>query len=277
VAAEVSRTRGIGVGPRNVSIVPGGKPIMFFTLMALLEEGDEVFHPTPGFPIYKSMIRFLGAVPVPMPQVEERGFVFDLDLLRSKLSSRTRFLILNSPENPAGGVIPPEDIRAIADLVRERDMMVLAGEIYLRIVYGVSPEWVVSAINYLMVNCNSCTASFTQHAALAALTGPQEGTEKMVAELRRRRDAFCVGVNSLPGIRCRLPEGAFHAFANITGTRMTSQDLADRLLDEAGVACLSGTAFGDYGEGYLRFSYANSYERLMEAVERIGLFLSKPV
>jgi aspartate/methionine/tyrosine aminotransferase len=313
VAAEVSRTRGIGVGPQNVSIVPGGKPIMFFTLMALLEEGDEVIYPNPGFPIYESMIRFLGAVPVPMPLVEERGFVFDLDLLRSKLSSRTRLLILNSPENPAGGVIPPEDIHAIADLVRERDMMVLADEIYSRIVYGpaplsiaslpgmlektiildgfsktyamtgwrigygVSPEWVVSALNYLMVNCNSCTASFTQRAALAALTGPQEETQKMVAELRRRRDAFCAGLNSLPGIRCRLPEGAFYAFANITGTRMTSQELADRLLGEAGVACLSGTAFGDYGEGYLRFSYANSYERLMEAVERIGLFLSKTV
>jgi aspartate aminotransferase len=299
------------VGPQNVSIVPGGKPIMFFSLMALLEEGDEVIYPNPGFPIYESMIRFLGAVPVPMPLVEERGFIFDLDLLRSKLSSRTRLLILNSPQNPAGGVIPPDDIRAIADLVRERDMMVLADEIYSRIVYGpgplsiaslpgmlektiildgfsktyamtgwrigygVSPEWLVSAINYLMVNCNSCTASFTQRAALAALTGPQEETEKMVAELRRRRDAFCTGLNALPGVRCRLPEGAFYAFANITGTLMTSQELADRLLEQAGVACLSGTAFGAYGEGYLRFSYANSYERLMEAVERIGLFLRK--
>jgi aspartate aminotransferase len=311
VAEEVSRTRGIAVGPQNVSIVPGGKPIMFFSLMALLEEGDEVIYPNPAFPIYESMIRFLGAVPVPMPLVEERGFVFDLDLLRSKLSSRTRLLILNSPQNPTGGVIPPDDIRAIADLVRERDMMVLADEIYSRIVYGpptlsisslpgmlektiildgfsktyamtgwrigygVSPEWLVSAINYLMVNCNSCTASFTQRAALAALTGPQEETEKMVAELRRRRDAFCAGLNSLPGFRCQIPEGAFYAFANVTGTGMTSQELADRLLDEAGVACLSGTAFGDYGEGYLRFSYANSYERLMEAVERIGRFLSE--
>jgi aspartate/methionine/tyrosine aminotransferase len=309
VAAEVSRTRGIGVGPQNISIVPGGKPIMFFSLMALLEEGDEVIYPNPGFPIYESMIRFLGAVPVPMPLIEERGFVFDLDLLQSKLSSRTRLLILNSPQNPTGGVIPPGDIRAIADLVRERDMMVLADEIYSRIVYGppplsiaslpgmlektiildgfsktyamtgwrigygVSPEWVVSAINYLMVNCNSCTASFTQRAALAALTGPREETENMVAELRRRRDGFCAGLNTLPGVRCQIPEGAFYAFANVTGTRMTSQELADRLLDEAGVACLSGTAFGAYGEGYLRFSYANSYERLMEAVERIGLFL----
>jgi aspartate/methionine/tyrosine aminotransferase len=219
-------------------------------------------------------------------------------------------VILNSPQNPTGGMIPEEDIRAIADLVRDRDLMVLSDEIYFRIYYGdtppvsiaslpgmlektiildgfskiyamtgwrigygVMPEWLVDAVNKLMVNSNSCTASFTQRAALAALTGPQEACEEMVAEFTRRRDAFVAGLNELPGIRCPIPHGAFYAFPNITGTGMKSKELADRLLDEAGVASLSGAAFGAYGEGYLRLSYANSYENLMEAVERTGKFL----
>jgi len=310
VAAHVSQTRQIRVGPERVCVVPGGKPIIFFPMLALLERGDEVIYPNPGFPIYESMIRFMGATPVPMPLVEERGFSFDLDLLRDKLNDRTKMLILNSPQNPTGGVIPAEDIEAIAEMARERDLMVLSDEIYSRIHYGekpvsiagfpgmlektiildgfskiyamtgwrigygVMPEWLVDAVNKLMVNSNSCTASFTQRAAIAALTGPQDAPEKMVKELHRRRDAFCEGLNGLPGMRCAQPQGAFYAFPNIKGTGMRSKELADALLEEAGVACLSGTAFGEYGEGYLRLSYANSYESLMEAVERMWRFLT---
>lgn len=311
IASYICRTRNVRVGAQNVAVVPGGKPIIFFPLLALIEPGDEVIYPNPGFPIYESMIRFLGGVPVPIPLVEERGFSFDLDGLRDKISAKTKVLILNSPQNPTGGIIPAEDIEAIAGLVRDRDMIVLSDEIYSRIVYGaapisiatfpgmlektiildgfsktyamtgwrigygVMPEWLVEAVNKLMVNSNSCTASFTQRAALAALTGPQDEVESMVAEFRRRRDAFCAGLNALPGFRCALPGGAFYAFANIKGTGIPSKQLADRLLYQAGVACLSGTSFGAYGNGYLRFSYANSYENLMEAVERIRAELAR--
>jgi len=305
VAAAVRCSRGVPVAVENVAIVPGGKPIIFFPMLALLEAGDEVIYPNPGFPIYESMINFLGAVPVAMPLVEEHGFSIDLDWLRDHITDRTRLLILNSPQNPTGGVIPGEQVRAIAGMVRDRDLMVLADEIYSRIYYdqapvsistfpgmlektilldgfsktyamtgwrmgyGVMPKWLVEAVGLLIVNSSSCTASFTQRAGLAALEGPQDAVDAMVAEFRRRRDAFCDGLNSLPGFRCARPGGAFYAFANIRGTGIDSRQLAERLLQEAGVACLSGTAFGAYGEGYLRFSYANSYENLMEAVERI--------
>lgn len=310
IAAYISRTRGIDVGPQHVCVVPGGKPIIFFPMLALLEPGDEVIYPNPGFPIYESMINFLGAKPVPIPLVEERGFSFDLNLLRDRLSAKTKMLVLNSPHNPTGGVIPAADIRAIADMVRDRDLVVLADEIYSRIYfdeaplsittlpgmlektiildgfsktyamtgwrmgYGVMPEWLVEPINKLMVNSNSCTASFTQRAGIAALNGPQDEVGKMVAEFRRRRDAFCAGLNKLPGVRCAIPGGAFYAYPNITGTGLSSEVLADALLQKAGIACLSGTAFGAYGEGYLRFSIANSYENLMAAIERIGQFLT---
>ena len=274
-------------------------------MLALLEPGDEVIYPDPGFPIYQSMAQFLGATPVPIPLLESRGFSFDLDLLRDRLSSKTKLLILNSPQNPTGGVIPADEIKIIADLVRDRDLMVLSDEIYSRIYYGdrpasiaslpgmqektiildgfsktyamtgwrmgygVMPEWLVDAVSKLMVNSNSCTASFTQRAGIAALTGPQDEVTRMVAEFHRRRDAFCDGLNRIPGVRCARPGGAFYAFANITETGMDSKTAADFLLNEAGVACLSGAAFGIYGEGYIRFSYANSYENLMEAVKRI--------
>jgi aspartate aminotransferase len=310
IASYICRTRGVRVGPEQVCVVPGGKPIIFFPMLALLESGDEVIYPNPGFPIYESMINFLGAKPVPIPLVEERGFSFDLDLLRDRLSSKTKMLILNSPHNPTGGVIPAADIRAIAEMVRERDLIVLADEIYSRICfeepplsittlpgllektiildgfsktyamtgwrmgYGVMPTWLVDPVNKLMVNSNSCTASFTQRAGIAALNGPQDEVAKMVAEFRRRRDAFCAGLNGLPGVRCAIPGGAFYAYPNITGTGWESEALADELLNQAGVACLSGTAFGAYGEGYLRFSIANSYENLMAAIERIGKFLT---
>ena len=310
IAAQVSQTRGVSVGAEHVCVVPGGKPIIFFPMLALLEEGDEVIYPNPGFPIYESMINFLGAKPVPIPLIEERGFSFDLDLFRDKLNNRTKLIVLNSPQNPTGGVIPAADIRAIADMVRDRDVVILSDEIYSRIYfgepplsiaslpgmlektiildgfskvyamtgwrlgYGVMPLWLVDAVNKLMVNSNSCTASFTQRAGLAALTGPQDDAVRMVEEFRRRRDAFCAGLSSLPGFRCPIPDGAFYAFPNITGTGWKSKALADALLDRSGVACLSGTAFGHYGEGYLRFSTANSYENLMEAVERIRRFLA---
>jgi aspartate aminotransferase len=310
IASYICRTRGIRVGAEHVCVVPGGKPIIFFPLMALLEPGDEVIYPNPGFPIYESMINFLGAKPVPIPLVEDRGFSFDLNVLKDSLSPKTKMLILNSPHNPTGGVIPADDVRAIADLVRDRDMVILSDEIYSRIYfdeeplsittlpgmlektiildgfsktyamtgwrmgYGVMPTWLVDPVNKLMVNSNSCTASFTQRAGIAALNGPQDDVTKMVQEFRRRRDAFCAALNTLPGFRCAIPGGAFYAFPNVEGTGRKSKELADALLQEAGVACLSGTAFGAYGDGYLRFSIANSYEKLMDAVERIRKFLA---
>jgi aspartate aminotransferase len=306
IAAHVSRTRGIAVGAQHVSVVPGGKPIIFFPMLALLEPGDEVIYPNPGFPIYESMINFLGATPVPMPLEEKRGFSFDLDLFRDRLSDRTKMVVLNSPQNPTGGVIPAEDLRAIADMLRDRDVVVLSDEIYSRIHYGaeppvsitsfpgmqektmildgfsktyamtgwrmgygVMPTWLVDAVNKLMVNSNSCTASFTQRAGIAAINGPQDCVDTMVAEFRRRRDAICQGLNEVPGFRCAIPGGAFYAFANVTGTGMGSKELADFLLYEGGVSCLNGGCFGEYGEGYIRFSYANSLANLEEAVRRI--------
>ena len=309
IARYLSRTRGVSIGPERICVTPGGKPILFFPMMAMLEAGDEVIYPNPGFPIYESMIRFLGAKPVPIPMLEERGFSFDLDRLRDALSDRTRLLILNSPQNPTGGVIPASDIAEIASMVRKRDMMVLSDEIYSRIYYGdppasiascegmlektiildgfsktyamtgwrigygAMPEWLVDAVNKLMVNSNSCTASFTQRAAIQALDGPQDDVDRMIAEFRRRRDAFCAGLNQIPGFCCAHPEGAFYAYPNIKGSGWSSKELADALLDKAGVACLSGASFGEHGEGYLRFSYANSLENLMEAVKRIDEFM----
>lgn len=311
IARHVGGTRNIDVTPDMVSVVPGGKPVIFFPMLALLEAGDEVIFPNPGFPIYESMIRFLGAKPVPVPLVEDRGFSFDLDVFRRSLTAKTKMVVLNSPQNPTGGLIPAADLAEIARLLAGRDVMVLSDEIYCRIVYGerpvsiasfpgmrektiildgfsktyamtgwrlgygVMPPWLAEAVNKLMVNSNSCTASFTQRAGMEALTGPQDAVDTMVAEFKRRRDAFIAALNTLPGVRCRLPEGAFYAFPNITGTGLPAKQLADDLLLQAGVACLAGTAFGEYGEGYLRFSYANSLENLLEAVERIRKFLTK--
>jgi aspartate aminotransferase len=306
IANYVSATRGISVSAANVCVTPGGKPIIFFPMMALLGEGDEVVYPNPGFPIYESMIKVCGAKPVPVPLVEERGFSFDLDVFRKSLTSRTKMVVLNSPHNPTGGMIPPEDVAAIADEVRNRDLIVLSDEIYSRIVYGkdkpvsiatlpgmlektiildgfsktyamtgwrmgygVMPSFLVDPINKLMVNSNSCTASFTQRAGIAALCGPQDAVTEMVAEFHRRRDAFCAGLNSIPGWKCAIPGGAFYAFANVKGMGRSSKEVADSLLNDAGVACLNGAGFGEYGEGYVRFSYANSYENLMRAVDRI--------
>jgi len=301
IASYVSRTREIEVSPDRVTVAPGGKPMMFFPMLALLEAGDEAIYPNPGFPIYESMIRFCCATPVPYRSL------FDLNY--TKITSQTRLIVLNSPQNPTGSVIPAEQIRALAELVRGRDILILSDEIYSRIWFGekplsiaslpgmlektiildgfsktyamtgwrlgyaVLPQWLVEPVNLLVVNSTSCTASFTQRAGIAALEGPQDEVDRMVTEFRRRRDAFCAGLNSLPGFRCPIPEGAFYVFPDITGTGRTSNELADALLNEAGVAALSGAAFGENGEGYLRFSIANSFENLMDAVERIRAFL----
>lgn len=311
IANHVNETRGIQAGPEHVCVVPGGKPILFFPMMALLEEGDEVIYPNPGFPIYESQIRAHGAVPVPLHLREARDFAFDPADLERLITPKTRLLILNSPQNPTGGVIPAEDIKVIADLVRDRDLVVLSDEIYSRIYYdekpmsiaslpgmqektiildgfskiyamtgwrlgyGVMPTWLVDPVNKLMVNSNSCTASMVQRAGLAALTGPQDAPLAMVAEFRKRRDAFIAGLNTIPGFRCPVPQGAFYAFPNIEGTGRTSKQLADELLYEAGVACLNGGSFGQFGNGYVRFSYANSLENLMEAVDRMRRYLTK--
>jgi len=305
IADYISRTRNIRVAGSNVVVVPGGKPIMYFSMMATLEPGDEVIYPNPGFPIYESVINYLGATAVPMPLIESRGFSFDLDEFERKLSPRTKMVVLNSPANPTGGVIPREDLKRIADLLRDRDVLILSDEIYSRIVYGkapesitqfegmlektiildgfsktysmtgwrlgygVMPEWLAVAVERLMVNSNSCTASFTQRAGLAALNGPQDAVDAMVKEFQKRRDFIVSGLNEIPGFRCTRPDGAFYAFPNVTGSGMPTRELADLLLNEAGVACLSGTAFGSHGEGYLRFSYANSLENISEALGRI--------
>jgi aspartate/methionine/tyrosine aminotransferase len=311
IAKHVSSTRGIKVGPENVCVTPGGKPIMYFAIIALLGDGDEAIYPDSGFPIYESMIRFQGAKPVPVPLKESRGFSLDLDEFRARLTDRTKLVILNSPHNPTGGIIPAEDIRELAKILRERDVMVLSDEIYGRITYnkspghegtltsiasmdgmlektiildgfsktysmtgwrlgyGVMPTLLAGAVVKLMVNSNSCTASFTQRAGIEALEGPQDAVDAMVAEFKRRRDAIVKALNSLPGFRCPVPAGAFYVFPNVDGTGMDSKDLADYLLYEAGVACLDGQCFGAEGHGYLRFSYANSLENILEAVERI--------
>ncbi|MDP9112655.1 MAG: pyridoxal phosphate-dependent aminotransferase [Acidobacteriota bacterium] len=311
IASYVSRTRGVQVGEQNVCVVPGGKPILYFVIIALLEEGDEAIYPDPGFPIYESMIRFQGATPVPVALRESRGFSLDINELMDRLSDRTKLVILNSPHNPTGGIIPADDIQQIGAMLRERDIMVLSDEIYSRIIYGgapvsiasvdgmldktvildgfsktysmtgwrlgygVMPEWLARAVVKLMVNSNSCTASFTQRAGMEALEGPQDAVEGMVGEFKRRRDAIVKGLNTIPGFRCALPAGAFYAFPNIEGTGMGSKELADLLLYQGGVACLDGQCFGAEGRGYLRFSYANSLENILEAVERLRKVVSK--
>jgi aspartate aminotransferase len=305
IARYISATRGIPVGADNVCVVPGGKPIMYFSMTALLNPGDEVIYPDPSFPIYESLVHFLGAKAMPVPLVESRGFSFDLNVLEKSLSPKTKLVILNSPANPTGGVIPKDDLKKIADLLQNRDVMILSDEIYSRIYYetkpesitqfpgmvektiildgfsktysmtgwrlgyGVMPKWLADAVNLMAVNATSCTASFTQRAGLAALEGPQDAVDAMVREFKKRRDSMVQALNTIPGFRCSLPAGAFYAFPNVTGTKMSSKELADFLLTEAGVACLSGTAFGQHGDGFLRFSYANSLPNIMEAIDRI--------
>jgi len=313
VAEDVARWRRIPVSPQQVVITPGGKPILFFTLMALLDEGDEAIYPNPGFPIYESVIRFLGAKAVPIPLREKNDWGIDLGELESLITPRTKLLILNSPHNPTGGVLDPSVVDEIAELAARRKLYVLSDEIYSRILfdaphrtpaahagirdrviildgfsktyamtgwrlgYGVMHPDLAQHVARLMTNCNSCTNSFVQKAGIAALRGPQDAVDRMVAEFRRRRDRLVAGLNELPGISCTVPRGAFYAFPNVTGTGLSSQALADALLSEAGVACLSGTAFGAHGEGYLRLSCANSLPNLEKALARMGEYLSARV
>jgi aspartate aminotransferase len=309
IAHEIATSRGISVQPDQVVVTPGGKPVMFYAILALCEAGDEVIYQNPGFPIYESMINFVGAKAVPLPLLEEKGFAFSIDDLKSRITPRTKMLVINSPANPTGGIIPPEDLKAIAELAVTHNFWVLSDEIYCRLLYegthtsiaaqpgmadrtiildgfsktyamtgwrmgyGVMPLNLAPSIVKLMVNSNSCTASFSQRAGVAAITGPQDEVDRMRAEFRRRRDAIVAALNAIPGVRCELPKGAFYAFPNVSGTGLSEREMADRLLTEAGVATLAGTAFGEYGAGYLRLSYANSMENLMEATRRIGQFV----
>jgi aspartate aminotransferase len=315
IADDVAQSRGIEVDPAQVVVTPGGKPIMFFAILALVEEGDEVLVPNPSFPIYESMVNFVGGRPVFVPLRQENEFRFDLDELRAGLSERTKLVILNSPANPTGGVLAPQDIAGLADILRERpDIFVLSDEIYCRMLYdspfasiasepdmgpdartiildgfsktyamtgwrlgyGVMPTPLAEQITKLQVNSNSCTNAATQHAGLEALAGPQDGVDAMLAEFRARRDLIVAGLNELPGVDCITPKGAFYAFPRITDTGYAADVLADLLLEEAGVACLAGTAFGQYGEGHLRFSYANSRENIARALEHMDQLLSRP-
>ncbi len=306
IAAESARWRGFAPDPANVVVTPGAKPIMYYAILALIEPGDEVIYPDPGFPIYESMTRFTGGTPVPYALREENDFRLDPDELRSLVTPRTKLIILNSPHNPTGGVLAREDIEAIADVARENDnITVLADEIYGRGVFegehvsiatlpgmpektivldGFSKAWamtgwrlgfailpapLVDPFNKLIINSVSCTSSFEQIAAVEALEGPQDAVAAMLEEFRARRALVVEGLNKIPGIRCRMPHGAFYAFPNVAGTGMNGSQLADRLLHEAGVCVLSGTAFGKVGADHLRISYANSQDNLRRALERI--------
>jgi len=313
IANYVSRTRGVPVAADEVVVVPGGKPIMFYAMLALVDEGDEVIYPNPGFPIYESMIRYAGGTPVPIPLREERDFAMDVDEMARLITPSTKLIILNSPQNPTGGVLARADIERAAAAIGDRNILVLADEIYSRlqfegkpfsimsvpgmqertilldgfsktyamtgwrIGYGVMRTDLAAQITRLMTNSNSCTASFTQRAALAAINGDQSAVDVMRLEFERRSRAFVAGLNRIRGFSARMPKGAFYVFANITGTGWASKPLADALLEEAGVAALSGTAFGSYGEGYLRFSVANSMENLMEALARIDAWVGAHV
>jgi len=310
IVEEMRQTRGLDVSLDQVVVTPGAKPIMFFALLALIDGGDEVIYPNPGFPIYESMIRYSGGTPVPVALPEDLAFRLDVEGLRRAVTKRTKMIIINSPANPTGGVLELADMQAIAEVALEHDLLVFADEIYSRLIYegehhsiatlpgmaertilldgfsktyamtgwrlgyGVMPADLATHISRLMTNSNSCTAAFTQTAGIAALTGDQTPVQTMLAEFRRRREVIVAGLNALPGVRCAMPHGAFYAFPNIQGTGMGSQELANRLLDEAGVATLSGTSFGAWGEGYLRLSYANSIENIQKALSRIERFLS---
>ena len=311
IAEEVSRSRKVEVKPEEVVVVPGGKPIIFFTILALVEEGDEVIYPNPGFPIYESMINFMGAKAVPIRLREEMDFRLDVNELARLINDRTKLIILNSPQNPTGGVLTRKDVEDIAAAIGDRDIMVLSDEIYSRLIYegedfslmsvpgfkdrtivldgfsktyamtgwrlgyGVMRADLATHIARLMTNSNSCTASFTQVAGVEGLRGPQDSVSVMREEFRRRRDRFVERINKIKGFSCRLPKGAFYTFPNITGTRWPSKKLADALLEDAGVACLSGTAFGEFGEGYLRFSVANSIQNIDKALDRIEQWVKK--
>jgi aspartate/methionine/tyrosine aminotransferase len=306
IAEYISKTRKIDVAPDEVVVTPGAKPIIFFSILAYVNPGEEVLYVNPGFPIYESVINFIGAKAVPIPLLEERDFRLDPEFIKKNITKKTKMIIINSPENPTGGVLTRDDLKAIADSIANRDdILVLADEIYSRIIYegnhesiaplpgmkektiildgfsktyamtgwrlgyGVMRKDFAPKITQLMINCNSCTSTFTQMAGVEALRGPQEEAEKMVAEFKKRREVIVSGLNSIKGISCKKPHGAFYVFPNIKKTGKTGRELADYLLNTAGVATLSGTAFGKYGEGYLRLSFANSVENIEKALTRI--------
>lgn len=307
IAEYISKTRKIPADPEEVVVTPGAKPIMFFAILACVNRGEEVLYPNPGFPIYESMINFVGAKPVPIPLKEENDFRLDHEYVKRKITKKTKMIILNSPENPTGGVLTRDDLKVIADCIANRDdVIVLSDEIYSRIIYegehesiaslpgmkektilldgfsktyamtgwrlgyGVMRKDLAQKISQLMVNSNSCTCAFIQMAGVEALKGPQDAVDKMVAEFRKRREVIVDGLNKIEGIKCKKPKGAFYVFPNITGTGMKSKELSDYLLNEAGVAVLPGTSFGKYGEGYLRISFANSVENINKALDRIN-------
>jgi aspartate/methionine/tyrosine aminotransferase len=311
IAHDATQRRGIEFAAEDVVVTPGGKPIMFFSILALCDKGDEVIYPNPGFPIYESMIQFVGATPVPAQIEEARGFSLDVDKLCEAVNERTRLIILNSPHNPTGGILSRSDLEQIAATVlKYPDVVVLSDEIYSRMLYGgehvsiaslpgmrertivldgfskiyamtgwrlgygLFPREMVPGITRLMSNSNSCTATFTQMAGVVALTGSQKPSEDMVAEFHKRRDVIVAGLNDIPGLTCATPGGAFYAFPNITGTGLRSREMADLLLSEAGVAVLAGTAFGAFGEGYIRLSYANSIEQIERALASIKGWLA---
>src|SRR6476469_5235062 len=311
IAQYVSETRGVNATAEEVVVVPGGSPIIFFVILALAEEGDEVIYPNPGFPIYESMINYVGAKAVPIRLREEMDFRLDVNELAGLINDRTKLIILNSPQNPTGGMLTKTDIEQIAAAIGDRNVMVMSDEIYSRLIfegehhsimsiegmkdrcllldgfsktyamtgwrmgYGVMRADLAAHISRLMTNSNSCTASFTQIAGIEALRGNQKSVDAMRAEFQRRRDAFVAGLNRIRGFSCRMPKGAFYAFPNITKTGWGSRKLSEALLEQAGVACLSGASFGEFGEGYLRFSVANSLENLNQALLQIDDWVKK--
>jgi aspartate/methionine/tyrosine aminotransferase len=311
IAEQAARQRGIEVKPAQVVVGPGAKPALFFPTLALVRPGDEVIYPDPGFPTYEAMIGVAGGVGVPVPLSEEQDFSFDLDIFDRALSDRTRLIILNSPSNPTGGVMPLAVLEHIAAAARERDIWVLSDEIYTRLVYegaapsiaalpgmaertiicdgfsktyamtgwrlgfGIMPEPLAERVELLLTHSIGCTADFTQWAGLEALAGPQEQVAAVVSEYRRRRDVLVAGLNAIPGVRCRLPQGAFYVFPNVSSFGRSSDWLANYMLEEAGVAVLPGTAFGANGEGYLRLCFASSMENIREALERMTAALGK--
>ena len=310
IARYVSRTRGIDVSPDSVIVTPGGKPVIYYSILAILDRGDEAIIPDPSFPIYESVVRYVGATPVPVPLDYDRDFRFDPDEMRRRITPRTRLIVLNSPHNPTGGVLTPSDLEAVADMAREHDLWVLSDEIYSRLVYddgaggrahhsiaclpgmrdrtiildgfskayamtgwrlgyGIAPASILPHLVRLQVNVASCTASFVQIAGAAALDGPQDRVDDMVAEFEARRTLVVDGLNEIDGVECRDPGGAFYAFPRIDVPGMTAKQVADSLLHEEGVAVLSGAAFGANGEGFLRLSFANSRSELVEGLARI--------
>lgn len=307
IAQYVARTRGVTVDPQQVVVTPGAKPIIFFTALALLDPGDEVIYPDPGFPIYESMAEYVGAKRIPLPLREENNFAFDPDQLESLITKRTRLVIINSPHNPTGAVLPENTVRRLAELAVKHDFFVLSDEIYSRIIYdgeknytpyafpgmsertivldghsktyamtgwrlgyGVFPLEMAARVAKLQTNSTSCTCSFTQMAGVEALTGPQDSVDAMLKEFKARRDLVVEGLNQIRGFRCHRPSGAFYVFPNITATGKTSKQMENYLMEEAGVAVLAGTSFGPQGEGFIRLSYANSQANLKKAIERIA-------